>query len=383
MPRIGKKKKVKISIVPRTELALGNRMFNADFMKNTHWQGNSHWMDKNIRLYQRSKEEGFELATCDIISPDQADVVIHLDLPKTRAEILEIKKKSPKAKHLLILIESPLWPYWFEKENHQDFDLILTYNPKLVDNKKHFQFYLPKSYPPKKSPLLDWEDRKPCVILNTNYYKGIKSARTPYHYLKSLYGYYRNGWCYSLKDVFEQENNLLYCERRKFVRFAQEYYPGFLDVYGKGWQGKKSGWYYRFFPDSPYVENSGTFAGEKLQLLQKYRFVMAYENFRGDIGYISEKLFDAMYAGAVPIYLGDDQISDFVDQGCFIDARSFESLKALFSYLEHYTKEQWLEKRKCIDHYLRSEKIKKFLPDAYAQTIIDAIYRLTNKKSKN
>ena len=41
---------------------------------------------------------------------------------------------------------------------------------------------------------------------------------------------------------------------------------------------------------------------------------MAYENFRGRRGYISEKIFDALQAGSVPVYLGEERIAEFVPE---------------------------------------------------------------------
>ena len=44
--------------------------------------------------------------------------------------------------------------------------------------------------------------------------------------------------------------------------------------------------------------------GSKIRALRTSTFTLACENYLGDPGYVSEKVFDAMVAGSIPIYIG-------------------------------------------------------------------------------
>lgn len=77
----------------------------------------------------------------------------------------------------------------------------------------------------------------------------------------------------------------------------------------------------------------GIFAGagggggelKKLEFLKDYKFVIAYENQRAP-GYVTEKIFHAKAAGAVPIYWGArDVVADFDERG-FINANDLEGM---------------------------------------------------------
>jgi hypothetical protein len=72
----------------------------------------------------------------------------------------------------------------------------------------------------------------------------------------------------------------------------------------------------------------------KLETISQYKFTIAFENAsRKD--YVTEKLFQALMAGSVPVYLGAPNVNDFVPgEHCFIDAADFESPRALAEYLK-------------------------------------------------
>ena len=40
-----------------------------------------------------------------------------------------------------------------------------------------------------------------------------------------------------------------------------------------------------------------------------------------------------MFAGAVPVYLGDERITDYVQKEAFVDARNFDNHGELLKYL--------------------------------------------------
>lgn len=67
------------------------------------------------------------------------------------------------------------------------------------------------------------------------------------------------------------------------------------------------------------------FEGNKIDLLRNFRFNVCYEN-SNQKGYVTEKLFDAKFAGCIPLYWGDPLYSkiDF-NEKCFINRLDFDS----------------------------------------------------------
>ena len=72
----------------------------------------------------------------------------------------------------------------------------------------------------------------------------------------------------------------------------------------------------------------------KIALYSGYKFVIAFENsIQAD--YVTEKLYDPLLAGAVPIYFGAPNVDDYLPgDNCIIRADRFESPKALAQYIE-------------------------------------------------
>lgn len=79
----------------------------------------------------------------------------------------------------------------------------------------------------------------------------------------------------------------------------------------------------------------------KLELYEKYKFVIAFENSCG-IDYVTEKFYDPMLSGAVPVYFGASNIQEFTPgDDCFVDVRQFESPEALAAFLTEACKDEY------------------------------------------
>jgi hypothetical protein len=71
----------------------------------------------------------------------------------------------------------------------------------------------------------------------------------------------------------------------------------------------------------------------KLKIIADYKFTLAFENAMTP-DYVTEKFFDPLVAGSVPVYLGAPNVADFAPgDHCFIDVTDFEGPKALAEYL--------------------------------------------------
>jgi hypothetical protein len=71
----------------------------------------------------------------------------------------------------------------------------------------------------------------------------------------------------------------------------------------------------------------------KLDAIGSYRFTLALENAIAD-DYVTEKLYDPLVAGSVPVYLGAPNVAQLAPSpGSFIDVRDFPDPAALAKYL--------------------------------------------------
>jgi len=80
---------------------------------------------------------------------------------------------------------------------------------------------------------------------------------------------------------------------------------------------------------------------EKLTIYRDYKFIISFENVI-DADYVTEKFFDPLLAGAVPIYMGAPNIEDFAPgDNCFVDVRQFENPLSLADFIKRcYEDEQ-------------------------------------------
>jgi len=81
---------------------------------------------------------------------------------------------------------------------------------------------------------------------------------------------------------------------------------------------------------------------ERWQIAGRYRFVLAFEN-ACEPDYVTEKFFDPLIFGAVPVYLGAPNVADFAPgENCYIDASEFSSARELAEFLMSMSDEEYL-----------------------------------------
>jgi hypothetical protein len=97
-------------------------------------------------------------------------------------------------------------------------------------------------------------------------------------------------------------------------------------------------------------------------------------------GYITEKIFDCFKTGTVPIYLGANNIKDYIPESTFIDKRNFSTYNELYNYLISIDEESYSEYQENISNYLKSSRARVFDSDYNAKILVDGIIKEYNNK---
>jgi len=296
-------------------------------------------------LRQRLLEKGIDLATEDIHPPCNSALSISMNIHDLSFV------KNTRGKKYLIINEPPCTsPKNWNRKYHTVFDRIFTYNDTWVDNEKYFLLRFPNNYgygPLKEPPF---EEKKFCTMI-----VGFKRSNHP---------------------------NELYSERLCAIRWFAENHPDEFDLYGFGWPGSFRPCFNRylekympgavnsfldlFFPQNPVYKGT---VGSKRKALSRYRFSICYENCHSETGYITEKLFDSMSAGCVPVYWGADNVSSLIPEECFINRQSFEEYDGLYKYLKSINKEKHAEYQDNIQKFVESVTAEIFMPLKFTDTI--------------
>ena len=358
---------VKVSIIPNSPAFLKNRLFSLNALSGSH-AANKHWMYPFQLLRDEAARENIVLETCDLLRPNAADIVVFMDLPKGVYELAELKRSAPHVKTILFPIESPLGRrYVFSRSNHRLFDAVLSYNHLLEDGVRYFHFDLPAA------EACLWREGKP--------YSRRKLASLicgkGYVSWKSGANVIRSGWRFSVRDWLDYAFSLgeLLSTRRSLVAAFEVHAPGDIDVYGDGWNEKPSrrGLLRTIVPSSA----KGRLETNKLNTIGNYRFNFCIENCRNDCGYISEKIFDALLGGAVPVYLGNRSVGQHIPPDCFVDAEDFKSPKQLIQFLRDCSEGEWQAFAEAGKRYLGSLAFRRFGTRAFVESVLAPIRALS------
>lgn len=177
----------------------------------------------------------------------------------------------------------------------------------------------------------------------------------------------------------------LYEERFAVIEWYQQNAPLDFALYGRGWDKPKAGFTRKdklirrgkrlasqLFGYKPFPSYRGSVI-DKGDVYNNSKFAYCYENTKNLENYITEKIFDAMMYGCVPIYWGAQNVLDFIPKECFIDRRDFANQASLHQYLKNMTSEVYERYQVAIYNFLRSDKILPFKAETYANRVVEEI----------
>ncbi|KAF0208854.1 MAG: glycosyltransferase family 10 [Actinomycetota bacterium] len=158
----------------------------------------------------------------------------------------------------------------------------------------------------------------------------------------------------------------LYLERLAAIRHFGGT-DGF-DLYGRGWELPTSG-----VDAAAQSAIDRSYRGEipphdKVDVLGDYRFSLCFEN-TAFPGYITEKIFDCLVGGTIPVYLGAPDIADYVPPEAYIDFREFGDYPSLESHLRGMSNAEAERHLSSAREFLGSDSAKAFTEAAYVELL--------------
>jgi hypothetical protein len=324
-------------------------------------------------------EHGIALNTWDSAPLDLADCIWFLDLPETRKEYEVVRKKARNGvPFVLQVMESPLARSAnFHPENQGLFDYLVTYQQVLPESDRLFTYRLPNCLGRFRGEHKAFNKRKCAVMINTNRVEGWFATRKSGLIGLPGVGPFFSGWRSSWWSLFQPARGELYSWRRKLARLAEKSNPNILEIHGKGWNREPISWN-PFMNRLPYRNRASGGDLDKLDLISNFRFTIGVENFQGNKDYISEKIFEPMMSGSVPVYLGDEKIDEVVPSDAFVDVRKFKNQADLLKYLKNCPESDWQKMYITGQKYLNGNIFRSFSTDEYVEKMLLVLKKVLN-----
>lgn len=188
----------------------------------------------------------------------------------------------------------------------------------------------------------------------------------------------------AFKEVLPSD---LYSERINTIRWYEKQAPGQFSLYGLGWEkstpaftlGSKlkrsmSRLQTRLFGIPPFPSFRGELK-DKSTVLRRARFSYCYENSRDLSNYITEKIFDSLVNGCVPIYWGADNVLEHIPEGCFIDRRKFSNTEQVHQHLLSISAADHAQYQHNIWRFLHTDGAHKFGSEHFVKQVVDRVCR--------
>ena len=313
------------------------------------------------------------------------DVVWFLDLPDQKESFNESLARS--AVSVLQIAESPRkksfeWSAYISSQ----FNYVLNYS-SVASSNSDIKYRLPFSSYVDNGVFLDlpvFSDRRHCCLINT------KRDPTLNMRLSAVYQQYRSRvaneeWspCIWPAGLLKSKTDDLF-SIDDFVSFASNNKLMSFDLYGRGWDrtNGKLGFLPSRKPPACLVSDHDFYSsglGAKFDILMKYRFSIICENTSGDFDYVSEKIFDSLIAGCIPLYAGDNKFADRHDGEILFSLRRFDRFSDLEAFIVGFDYGKWLKmSQKCIDFAMHSSYSQRNRCDDFVNTALSLLDSLAS-----
>jgi alpha(1,3/1,4) fucosyltransferase len=337
-----------------------NRIFgdpNADIGDDLFYA--SAYMGKTLR------EMGHRVATIDTAPLESFDAVVFCDCPNWISDVSNWRNagfwtsyfrrlvKSDKPLYLVICECSAIWPSNWNRANHAPFKKVFTWSPELADGKKYIRMWMPFKLP-EFAPYAPSSAAKFCCLIASQKYSWVPQE--------------------------------LYSERVRAIRWFEKHHPDEFDLYGQRWDrfffknelSRLNPVLEQFYNYCPWLPRHRSFPSargpipSKRDVMGQYKFSICYEN-ASYPGWFAEKMLDAMFAGSVPVYLGDPEVTKLVPKEAFIDKRDFPDYDALYRHLKGMSPAEYEGYRRAGHGFVHGEAIKVLSAKAFTDLLVREI----------
>lgn len=290
--------------------------------------------------------QGIELNTPDLNTAKPVSFDLHL-------EARPLAQSHPR--QYLIALENPnINPLNCDRDHVRLFDKVFSWDRRIHDMGNVVPIFYPHPLAEQTWPPSD-ERRIFSCLINAN--KAYKAA--------------------SPGDLYQ--------ERIKTIRWYEKNAPSQFELYGLGWDKATPAFNFpgrlrRSFSQAkkkllgipPFPSYRGEVAF-KSEILSQSVFSYCYENSEGLDNYVTEKIFDSLLCGCIPIYWGASNIRELIPENCFIDRTLFSNTAAVHQHISNLTRTECQTYRDNIQTFIHSRQVSRFSATAFANTIAQEI----------
>ena len=325
-----------IAVIPPGDVFNNNELFKLDSGINRDNALYPYFIAK-----KKLKERGIRLETYDMYTDyNDIDIVMFYNINYNIDKLISIVKINSTVGVVYFMTE-PVVVNSLHTELVFDLDFIdktLTWNDNYTGYDNAVKIVIPNPSSDYTNNLT-FDQKKEICMINSN-----KSS----------------------KHIYE-----LYSERVKAIKYFGK--KKLIDLYGMGWE--------KYNDDLIKTVYKGT-VKNKSETYSKYKFSICYENSYGELGYITEKLFDSISAGCVPVYYGPKNINKYIPHKCFIDFREFSnSYKKLEKYLIEMDVDEYSDYQYNIRTFMESSYYKRFTENEFVNTLEKVFTEVMNKNN--
>lgn len=323
-----------------------------------------------VRVHDVAAERGLNLVTADRVDADGLDprqvLVLAYDWTPDAQRLVEhgarpavlVSFEPPViawSLYVSLLRLSAVFPHVFLFEGARD---------RVAHTTRFHPLYFPQPCPPPRPTGRPWSRRRFMVMINSN-----KALPRPF----DLARWFDRPREVSLKrELAALRYRPIGRERyRARLRVIQAFAArDDFDLYGEGWEQRHPA-----VEEPVYATVQRVYRGtvdDKLALLARYRFALVIENTRFP-GYVSEKLFDCLYARCIPVYAGAPDVAQYVPPAAFVDAGQFRTYGALEQFLRSMSEDDAHHYVEAASTFLASPAFERFCVERFARDLVDAL----------
>ena len=307
-------------------------------------------------------------------SARRADALISIDLPSNRSDLLQLCEAKLKCGSIRVLIamESPLArPEHLSRVEFRQWHHVFHYNNNLVQADKLIGYKLPSNldFLGLAGPDFFHDKTRLIGMMGTNKPSKFSNPKVS-PFVMPLRGYKFD--LISAERWLRLEDGLRI--RRRMAKDLSRLIPQQFRVFGGQWDGMPYAPHHRMFPPRRNKCAMGHVACNVLSIIKGFKYFFALENAIHDDGYLTEKLFNVLRAGVVPLYKPATNSSLF-PPGCdlselpFVDLRGISGGRQLLQVLAQIDERLYMVLRENGRKFLESTCSMAHRPEAYAADI--------------